>query len=126
MSILLVGAVALGYSLLGGLNASIKTDLFQMMFFLAVLAALLAMIYATASFDISAIMASTPERDNPGWVLLAVALLQVWSYPMHDPVMMDRGFLADRKTTIASFYHAGWISVLCICLLYTSPSPRDS
>lgn len=114
VSILLVGAVALGYSLLGGLNASIKTDLFQMMFFLAVLAALLAMVYATASFDISAIMASTPERDNPGWVLLAVALLQVWSYPMHDPVMMDRGFLADRKTTIASFYHAGWISVLCI------------
>ena len=114
ISILLVGAVALGYSLLGGLNASIKTDLFQMAFFLAVLGVLLALVFATGSFDISAIMASTPERDNPGWILLAVAMLQVWSYPLHDPVMMDRGFIADRKTTMASFYHAGWISVLCI------------
>lgn len=113
-SILLVGTVALGYSLRGGLNASIKTDLFQMAFFLAVLGVLIAMVFATGSFDMSAVMASTPERDNPGWVLLAVALLQVWSYPLHDPVMMDRGFVADRKTTLASFYHAAWISVLCI------------
>lgn len=33
---------------------------------------------------------------------------------MHDPVMMDRGFLADRKTTRLSFLHAAWISFLCI------------
>ena len=33
---------------------------------------------------------------------------------MHDPVMMDRGFLADRDTTRRSFMHAGWISMLCI------------
>ena len=28
--------------------------------------------------------------------------------------MMDRGFLADRKTTRKSFLHAAWISGLCI------------
>ena len=33
---------------------------------------------------------------------------------MHDPVMMDRGFVADRNTTRKSFYHAAWISFLCI------------
>lgn len=33
---------------------------------------------------------------------------------MHDPVMMDRGFLADRDTTRKSFYHAAWISIICI------------
>ena len=33
---------------------------------------------------------------------------------MHDPVMMDRGFLADRETTRKSFLHAGWISIVCI------------
>jgi len=113
-SILLVGAVALGYSLLGGLNASIRTDLFQMTFFLAVLGVLLAMVFVKGEVDMGAILTSTPEHDNPGWVLLAVALVQVWSYPLHDPVMMDRGFVANRKTTIASFYHAAWISVLCI------------
>jgi hypothetical protein len=45
---------------------------------------------------------------------MLVALLQIWSYPMHDPVMMDRGFLADRETTRKSFLHAAWISILCI------------
>jgi len=43
-----------------------------------------------------------------------VALLQVFSYPAHDPVMMDRGFLADPATTRKSFLHAFWISTLCI------------
>ncbi len=33
---------------------------------------------------------------------------------MHDPVMMDRGFLADRETTRKSFMHAAWISIICI------------
>jgi hypothetical protein len=33
---------------------------------------------------------------------------------MHDPVMMDRGFLADRDTTRKSFLHASWLSIVCI------------
>ena len=45
---------------------------------------------------------------------MLVAFLQIWSYPMHDPVMMDRGFLSDRETTRKSFIHAAWISILCI------------
>ncbi|MAN98416.1 MAG: sodium:proline symporter, partial [Roseovarius sp.] len=45
---------------------------------------------------------------------LVVALLQVFSYPAHDPVMMDRGFIADPETTRRSFLHAFWISTLCI------------
>ena len=35
---------------------------------------------------------------------------------MHDPVMMDRGFLSDREITRKSFLHAAWISMLCIIL----------
>lgn len=49
-----------------------------------------------------------------GQVLLLVAFLQVFSYPAHDPVMMDRGFLADRGTTRAAFLHAFWLSSICI------------
>lgn len=113
-AVVLVGAATLAYSLLGGLSASIRTDVFQMGLFGAALAALLFSVWATGSVDGGAILASTPEGDNPGWVLLAVALLQVWSYPLHDPVMMDRGFIADRRTTLLSFYHAAWLSTLCI------------
>ena len=35
---------------------------------------------------------------------------------MHDPVMMDRGFLSNRETTRKSFLHASWISIVCITL----------
>ncbi len=113
-AIFLVGAVTFGYAAMGGLSASIRTDVFQMWIFLAALILLLAVAMTTGTFDIAAVTGALPEITNPGWVLVLVALLQVWSYPLHDPVMMDRGFIADRKTTMASFYHAGWISFLCI------------
>ena len=114
LSIALVGTVVLAYSCLGGLHASIRTDVFQMLVFLITLAVLMALAVAKGGMDFTAITASSPDAASPGWVLLAVALLQVWSYPMHDPVMMDRGLISDQKSTMASFYHAAWISVLCI------------
>ena len=114
LSIVLVGIVTLSYSMMGGLHASIRTDVFQMWLFLVALAGLMAIAVATGRFDLGTILASTPTAENPGWLLLAVALIQVVSYPMHDPVMMDRGFIADRRTTLASFYHAAWLSILCI------------
>ncbi len=113
-AIILVGAVTFGYAAVGGLNASIRTDVFQMSIFLVVMAVLLAVAVGAGTFDIRQIASAWPETTNPGWVLLVVAFLQVWSYPLHDPVMMDRGFVADRKTTMSSFYHAAWISFACI------------
>ncbi|MEH6823618.1 MAG: sodium:proline symporter [Motiliproteus sp.] len=107
-------AVTLLYSMLGGLHASLKTDLYQMWIFLGVLVLLLGMTLSSGQFSFSDLLFVPFELDQPGPILLLVALLQVWSYPMHDPVMMDRGFLADRDTTRRSFYHAAWISVLCI------------
>lgn len=114
VAILLVGVVTFAYSLSGGLNASIRTDVFQMGLFLAGLALLMLIAFGGHGIDLGAIAGSSPDAGGPGWVLLAVALLQVWSYPMHDPVMMDRGFIADKRTTMGSFYHAAWLSVLCI------------
>ncbi len=113
-AVLAVGAVTVLYAGMGGLHASIRTDVFQMVVFLGVLAVFIVLTFIGGAFDLAAIAASSPAIGNPGWVLLAVAFLQVWSYPMHDPVMMDRGLIADRRTTMASFYHAAWISVLCI------------
>lgn len=114
LGILGLAAVTLGYSMLGGLNASLRTDLFQMVLFIGVLALLLVSVVG-AGFGTAEQLLFVPfDITEPGPILLLVALLQVWSYPMHDPVMMDRGFLADRTTTRRSFFHAGWISALCI------------
>ena len=99
LAILAVAVLTLGYSMMGGLRASLRTDVFQMAVLLAVIAGLLLQQLAGDSFSLPAILTSSADMGGPGWVLLLVALLQVWSYPLHDPVMMDRGFLADRATT---------------------------
>ncbi len=113
-AILAVAAITLGYSMAGGLRASLRTDVLQMGLLIVLLVGLLGLMLVHPAFDLAAVAASSPDLAGPGWVLLAVAALQVWSYPLHDPVMMDRGFIADRMTTRRSFLHAFWISALCI------------
>ncbi len=114
VAIVVLAAITLGYSMLGGLRASLRTDVFQMSAFLVLLAIILYHLLSTETWSAGAIVSSSPLALENGWNLLLVALLQVWSYPLHDPVMMDRGFISDRRTTLRSFWHAGWISVLCI------------
>lgn len=116
LAVIGLALVTLLYSMLGGLHASLRTDLFQMLLFIGVLLMLLLSAVNSGYFTVQALTFKPFEIDNPGPVLMMVALLQIWSYPMHDPVMMDRGFLADRDTTRRSFHHAAWISMLCIIL----------
>ena len=114
-SILIVAALALAYSAWGGLSAALRTDVLQMVVFLGVFTAAFIALIVSPGFEIGAVL--TAPGTSGAWngqVLLLVALLQVFSYPAHDPVMMDRGFLADPDTTRKSFLHAFWISTLCI------------
>ena len=113
-AILAVAGVTLLYSMTGGLRGSLRTDVLQMILLLALITALCGLMLVHPAFDMPAILASSPDAGGPGWILLVVALLQVWSYPLHDPVMMDRGFIADQGATRRSFLHAAWISTLCI------------
>jgi Na+/proline symporter len=114
LTILAFAGVTLFYSMLGGLRASLRTDLFQMILFLGTLAMLVVLVINSNAVAFNDLWFKPFEMTQPGPVLMVVALLQIWSYPMHDPVMMDRGFLADRETTRRSFFHACWISFLCI------------
>lgn len=114
-SIVIVAALALAYSAWGGLSAALRTDVLQMSLFLVVFAAAFIALIVSPGFDIGAVL-TAPGASGAwnGQVLLLVAFLQVFSYPVHDPVMMDRGFLADQDTTRRSFLHAFWLSSLCI------------
>ena len=116
ISIVTFSVVILSYSMLGGLHASLKTDVFQMSMFIVVLLMLMLTVIDNGQFTLNDLTFIPFEFSQPGPILLAVAILQIWSYPMHDPVMMDRGFLADRQTTRKSFLHASWISIICIIL----------
>ncbi|MBM1557267.1 sodium:proline symporter [Sulfitobacter mediterraneus] len=114
-AILIVAVLGLAYSAWGGLSAALRTDVLQMAVFLVVFGLAFGALVTAPGFDLPAVL-SAPGVSGAynGWVLLAVAALQVFSYPAHDPVMMDRGFIADAATTKRSFLHAFWISTLCI------------
>lgn len=114
LTILSFSAITLFYSMLGGLRASLRTDVFQMAIFLGTLVMLIGLVTFSSSVQLNDLWFKPFVFDQPGPILMLVALLQIWSYPMHDPVMMDRGFLADRETTRKSFLHAAWISIICI------------
>jgi len=114
LAVIAFAAVTLLYSMLGGLHASLKTDVLQMSIFVFVLLMLLVTVLGGGQFAIADLGFKEFQFDQPGPILMLVAFLQIWSYPLHDPVMMDRGFLADRETTRKSFLHAAWISVICI------------
>lgn len=116
---LAMAAVALatfGYSVSGGLRASLRTDVFQAIMVILALLMLFSIMLFHSDFSLSQVVFSSPDIQSPGWVLLLVAFLQVWSYPLHDPVMMDRGFLADRENTKKSFQYAACISIICIII----------
>jgi len=114
-AIWIVAIVGLGYSAWGGLSAALRTDVLQMSVFIVVFGIAFVALLLSPGFDLGAVLTATGTAGSyNGWILLAVAALQVFSYPAHDPVMMDRGFIADRATTRASFLHAFWISTLCI------------
>lgn len=115
-SIVIFAAVTLLYSALGGLHASLRTDVFQMALFIITLVVLMGFVTLNPQLHLSDLGFKAFNLGDPGPVLIGVALLQIWSYPMHDPVMMDRGFIADRTTTKRSFYHAAWLSIVCILL----------
>ena len=114
-AILIVAVLGFAYSAWGGMSAALRTDVVQMVLFLVAFGAAFIALVAGPDFNPGAVL-TAPGTSGPynGWVLLVVAALQVFSYPAHDPVMMDRGFIADKETTRRSFLHAFWISTLCI------------
>ena len=116
IAIAIFSALTLIYAGRGGLRASLRTDVFQMGLFMLTLAGLTFLMFSHPQFAAADFLFAPFSPTDPGPALIIVALLQVLSYPMHDPVMMDRGFVADRRTTRLSFIHACWLSSACIVL----------
>lgn len=116
LSILVFTGITLAYALKGGLRSSLITDMIQMVLFGLLLFVILGMILPQSSATIPQYVQSGDWTLSGGVDLLLVALLQVLSYPFHDPVMTDRGFIASPKTTLKSFIWATLIGGVCIAL----------
>jgi len=116
VSILVFTALTLLYSMKGGMSSSLITDLIQMLFFAVLITVILSMIIPRTEGGVTAIVTSGEWKWSMGVNLLLVAVLQSFSYPFHDPVMTDRGFISPVKTTLKSFLWAGLIGGICIVL----------
>lgn len=115
-SILVFTGLTLTYTLRGGLRSSLLTDAIQMVFFGVLLFVLLGIILNDESHGVSDYVTSGKWEMAAGLNLMFAALIQVFSYPFHDSVMTDRGFISNPKTTLRSFLLAAVIGVICLAL----------
>ncbi len=109
---LLFTAAVLFYSLKGGLRSSIFSDVIQAVVFILFLGLVLA--YVLPADSPQALLSQGTFTLDSGVDLLLVALLQSLSYPFHDPVLTDRGFITPEKTMLRAFIVAGVLGFIAI------------
>jgi len=116
-SILVFTALTLAYVLKGGMSSSIFTDVLQMGLFGVLLLVILGAIFTSEdNFTPTQAISSGFWSFDMGLNMLFAAVLQSFSYPFHDPVLTDRGFLSSPKVTLKSFLCASIVGGVCIVL----------
>ncbi|MGO4919909.1 sodium:solute symporter [Maribacter spongiicola] len=117
LSILVFTALTLAYVLKGGMSSSIFTDVIQMGLFSILLAVILFAIFGKETdLSVTEVANTGVWSFETGLNLLFAALLQSFSYPFHDPVLTDRGFISSPKVTLKSFLWASVLGAICIIL----------
>ncbi|MEM8583330.1 MAG: sodium:solute symporter [Bacteroidota bacterium] len=108
--------LTLAYSLKGGMSSSIITDLIQLAFFAILMIVILSVILPSSEGGVQAYMNSGEWTLIGGGNLLLLALIQSISYPFHDPVLTDRAFLSDSRSTRKAFLVATPVGAIAIVL----------
>jgi len=93
------------YCLKGGLRSSLFTDAIQFLLFGFFLFLVLG--FVIPQTGVRPLLSSGEFTMRGGVDLLLVALLQCLSYPFHDPVLTDRGFVTNRTVMVRAFLLAG-------------------
>ncbi|WP_254448657.1 sodium:solute symporter family transporter [Spirosoma rhododendri] len=114
IAIVVFTLLTLAYTLKGGMSSSIMTDVIQLTLFVGLLTVILGFILPQYGGSLTPFVSSGRWELGQGLDLLLVALVQCLSYPFHDPVLTDRGFISDPRTTLRSYLWAGAIGSLCI------------
>ena len=114
ISILVFTGLTLLYTLKGGLRSSLLTDAIQMVLFGVLLFLLLGFILPKTEGGISRYFTSGKWELASGVNLMLAAFIQIFSYPFHDSVMTDRGFISSPRTTLISYLGAAAIGFVCI------------
>lgn len=115
-AILVFTGLTLAYVLKGGLKSSLLTDFIQMVLFAVLLFLILGVLLPRQQGNLGTFVTTGEWTMGQGVNLLLAVLVQILSYPFHDPVMTDRGFLTPPRTTLKVFLSATVIGFLCILL----------
>ncbi|MDE2083180.1 MAG: hypothetical protein KGI90_17675, partial [Burkholderiales bacterium] len=95
-----------------GLRSSIFSDVIQAVVFVLFLGLVLAWVLPAQAPR--ALLSQGHFALDAGGDLVLVALLQSLSYPFHDPVLTDRGFITPEKTMRRAFIVAGVLGFVAI------------
>ncbi|CDX03677.1 Sodium/solute symporter-like protein [Desulfitobacterium hafniense] len=106
--------ITLAYSMRGGLRSSIVTDTIQAVLFVVVLVFVIAWI--VPKHPIGEYVSSGVWGLSTGVDMLLVTLLQIFSYPFHDPVLTDRGFISEEKIMVKAFIASGVLGFFAILI----------
>lgn len=115
-AVLVFTFLTLAYTLKGGMHTSIITDSVQMVFFGVLLFILLLFILPKGNETAADYISSGSWTMTGGLGLLFTVFIQIFSYPFHDPVLTDRGFMSSPKVTLLSYIGATFIGFTCILL----------
>ncbi len=116
LAVLVFTFLTLAYTLKGGMHTSIITDSIQMVFFGVLLFILLIFILPKGEASVNDYVSSGSWTMAGGLSLLFTVFIQIFSYPFHDPVLTDRGFISSPKVTLQSYVAATVIGFTCILL----------
>ena len=120
LSIITFTILTLAYVLKGGLKSSLITDMIQMIFFSVLLFIVLNKIFPASFHQNISLFSNKNWGINDAINLLFVALIQIFSYPFHDPVLTDRAFISSPKKTLISFILAtvlGFVFIFAFSLI---------
>ncbi len=115
-AILVFTVLTLAYAIKGGLSSSIFTDVIQMILFSILLIIILWNVFSIETFTVNDVVTSGTWSFELGLNLFFAAIIQSFSYPFHDPVLTDRGFISSPKVTLKSFLWASVLGAICIIL----------
>ena len=96
------------YAWRGGMRASLTTDRVHIVLAFVLLAIVLALVLPPLSARGLAVVPQATRDAGVTFCLLA--FVQVFSYPFHDPVLTDRGFLNRPSQALRAFLLAGMLS----------------
>lgn len=106
--------ITLAYAMWGGLRSSLVTDAVQAILFAVVLIGIA--VWILPQHSMGEYMSTGVWSLSTGVDLLLVTVLQLFSYPFHDPVLTDRGFITEEKTMVKAFTVSGILGFFAILI----------